>query len=281
MSTIGFVLSGGGPLGAIQVGYLKALTENGIAPDLVVGTSVGSLNAAHMACHPGRAGIDKLESMWGNLGDDDLFPGGRFRAPWARMFLRCTSVFENSGIRRLISRIVGERSFEDTLIPLGVTATDLDTGAEALFTSGRIAPSLLASSALPGVLPPVEIGHQRFIDGGVVNNVPILPAISMGADVVYVLDATSNRSERRHLERPFDHLMHAFSIARAERLAIERPYLERIAKIVVLPKPTLDRVPSFGSMKHTRSLIARGYEAASTYLEKVSEPDRLVSVAGA
>lgn len=275
---IAFVFSGGGPLGAIQVGYLRALTQREIFPDLLVGTSVGALNAAHTAFHPGAGGVDRLERIWSVLTSDDLFPSGRFRAPWARMFLRCHSVFENSGIQRLITATVGDVSFEEAAIPLCVTATHLETGQEILFTSGPMKAPLLASAAMPGVLPPVEIDGQRYFDGGVVDNIPILPAISLGADVVYVLDASSHRSERRRLERPFDYLMHAFSIARSQRLVIERPHLQRLAKIVSLPKVSLDSAPAFTSMKLTQSLMQRGYDTAARYLEDAAPVEALVPV---
>ena len=258
-------------MGAIQVGYLRALHEAGISPDVLVGTSVGALNAAHVALYPGEPGLDRLERLWRRLRDDDLFPGGRLRTPWARMFIRCHSVFDNSGVRGMVRSAVGDASFEDATVPLGVTAADLDSGQEVVFRTGPLAPALIASAAMPGVLPPVEVGGRRYIDGGVVDNVPVAPATAMGATTIYVLDASSNRGERRVLERPFDYLMHAFSMARSQRLLIERPHLERLATIISLPKPPLDQVVSFGSMKHTVRLIEHGYDAAQRFLSRETD----------
>src|SRR5919106_5935132 len=132
---VAFVLSGGGPLGALQVGAMRAMFEHGIVPELVVGTSVGALNAAFIAFDPTREGSIKLESTWKELAKDDLFPPSRFRAPWTRFLMRGDRIFENSGIRRIILGGLGDVRFEDARIPLAVIRADLETGEERVFTS--------------------------------------------------------------------------------------------------------------------------------------------------
>src|SRR4051812_37299360 len=92
---VAFVFSGGGPLGALQVGALRALYEREVFPELSVGTSVGALNATWTAFEPNAEGLAHLESIWRNLKEGDLFPGGRFKASWARMLVRGNRVFEN------------------------------------------------------------------------------------------------------------------------------------------------------------------------------------------
>src|SRR5687767_9241335 len=120
---VAIVLSGGGPLGALQVGALRALFEHGIRPDIVTGTSVGALNAASLAFDPTPEGVAEMERRWRSLGEDDLFPGGRFRASWARMFVRGSKVFENSGLRRMIEATLGPTAaIEDAVLPLGIVA---------------------------------------------------------------------------------------------------------------------------------------------------------------
>ncbi|HEU4480318.1 MAG TPA: patatin-like phospholipase family protein, partial [Actinomycetota bacterium] len=175
-----FVLSGGGPFGALQVGMLRALLERGIVPDMAVGTSVGGLNAAFLALDPTIEGVGRLADLWEEIEDEVLFPGARFKASWARMVMRGNRVFDNGPFRRFIEERLPVGRIEDARIPLGIVATDLDTGEDEVFTSGPMVDTLLASAAMPGIYPPVVIGGHTYIDGGVTNAVPIAPAVEMG-----------------------------------------------------------------------------------------------------
>jgi NTE family protein len=269
---VGLVFSGGGPLGALQVGALKALFDHGVKPDLAVGTSVGALNATWIAFDPTDNGIEFLESTWRELKEGDLFPGGRFKASWARMLVRGNRVFENSGIKKLLEKTIGsDARFEDALIPLAVTATELDSGTERVFTSGPLLAPLLASSAMPGIFPPIEIDGTLYIDGGVADNVPMAPAVAMGAQTLYVMDSTSHSHQRRPLNRPIDYLLHAFSLARSQRLGLDVARLGEKVRIVMLPSPTLDFFVPFASMEHTGRLITMSYENTSRFLEGRTE----------
>ncbi|HJR46218.1 MAG TPA: patatin-like phospholipase family protein [Actinomycetota bacterium] len=264
---VAFVLSGGGPLGALQVGALHALFERDIRPDLAVGTSVGALNATWLAMNPTSAGVAHLESSWRNMKEGDLFPGGRFRASWARMLVKGNKVFENSGLRRTIERTLGPATFEEAQIPLAVTATDLETGAEMLFSTGPVLEPLLASTAMPGIFPPVEVDGRLYIDGGVANNVPIAPAAGLGANTIYVMNSTSHSRQRRPLNRPMDYLLHAFTLARAQRLTLEQMYFADKVRLVMLPTVTLDFFVPFASMEHTATLIEMAYEQTARFLD--------------
>lgn len=264
---VAIVLSGGGPLGAMQIGALRALFEHGVRPDIVVGTSVGAMNAASLAFDPTPEGLADMERKWRSLGEDDLFPGGRFRASWARMFVRGSKIFENSGLRRMIESTLGPTTqIEDAQVPLGIVATDIETGAERLFTSGPLTEAVLASAAMPGVYPPVEIDGRTYTDGGVANNVPIAPAVEMGATTLYVLNSTSHTNQRRPLVRPMDYFFHAFTLARAQRLTIDmRIYADRV-NLILIPTPELDFFVPFASMDHTDRLIDAAYRHAKKFL---------------
>ena len=275
---VAFAFSGGGPLGALQVGQLRALFEHGVIPDMVVGSSVGAMNATFLAFDPTVPGTDRLETIWRSLQDTDLFPGGRFRASWARMLVRGNRVFENSGIRKLVSTRIGNALFEDAQLPLGIVATDLQTGADRTFTSGEILPSLLASIAMPGIFPPVEIEGRMYTDGGVANNVPIAPAVAMGARTVYVLDATAQKNaQHRPLNRPIDYLVHAFGLARAQRFDIEAPLYSSKVELILIPAAPLDFYVPFASMDFTARLIDLSYEHTRAFLsgELESEIERV------
>lgn len=265
---VAFVFSGGGPLGALQVGTLKALYEHDIRPDLAVGTSVGALNATWTAFDPTPDGLKRLESQWLKMKDDDLFPGGgRFKASWARMLVRGNRIFENIGVRRAVETSLGRPRFEDAQIPLAVTATDLETGAEKVFSAGDVIEPLLASTAMPGIFPPVAIDGNNYIDGGVANNVPIAPAVDMGATTVYVMDATSHSRQRRPLNRPMDYLLHAFTLARGQRFVLEQEIFAEKVKLIVLPSPWLDFYVPFASLEYTPKLIDLAYAETKKFLD--------------
>ena len=263
---VAFVFSGGGPLGALQVGAVRALFDRGVKPDLTVGTSVGALNATFVAFNPTSGGADNLDRIWRDLTDADLFPGGRFKASWARFLVKGNKVFENSGMMRLIDTRLGDAHFEDAQIPLAVITTDLETGGEEVFTSGGIRAPLLASTAMPGVFPPVEINGRMYTDGGVANNVPIGPAVTLGAKTLYVMDSTSHSNQKRPLTRPIDYLLHAFTLARSQRLGLEQRIYSDKVRVVMLPTPTLDFFVPFASMEYTAKLIELGYEHTLRFL---------------
>lgn len=276
-----FVFSGGGPLGALQVGAVKALFEAGVKPDLVVGTSVGAMNGTFVAFDPTLAGAYRLEGLWRGLQEGELFPGGRFKASWAKMLVRGDRVFENSGIHRLIDTRLGNAHFEDAHLPLGVVATALETGEQEVFTSGEILRPLLASAAMPGIFPPVEIDGKRYIDGGVSNNVPIQPAVDMGAKTIYVMNATATSLQRRPLNRPMDHLLHAFALARSQRFMIEREhYASQHVRLIMVPTEPLDFFVPFASVAYTGTLIDSAYDTTSRFLKGTLEPEVTTDDAG-
>lgn len=241
--------------------------EKGIRPDVVVGTSVGSMNAAYLAFDPTPEGVLAMERHWRNMTEDDLFPGGRFRAAWARMFVRGNKLFESTGLRSVIERHLGaDTQIEDAQIPLGIVTTDLETGAERVLTSGPLVPALLASAAMPGVYPPVELDGRLYTDGGVSNNVPIGPAVNLGAKTLYVLNSTSHTNQRRPLVRPMDYFFHGFTLARAQRLTIDLRLFADKVNLVMIPTASFDFFVPFASMEHTGKLIDLSYEHTKRFL---------------
>jgi NTE family protein len=268
---VGFVFSGGGPLGAMQVGAVQALFEANVVPGLTAGTSVGALNATFVGFNPTISGAENLLRIWQTLEESDLFPGGRFRASWARFLTKGNKVFENTGMKRLVERRLGNARFEDAQIPIGVVATDLDTGDEKLFTTGPVTQALLASTSMPGVFPPVEIDGRLYTDGGVSNNVPIAPAVNMGAKTIYVMNSTSHSHQKRPLNRPIDYMLHAFTLARSQRLQLEQRMYSDKVRVIMLPTPTLDFFVPFASLEFTQRLIDLGYEATSRFLSGATD----------
>jgi NTE family protein len=184
--TTAFVLSGGGNLGAIQAGMLRALTQAGVRPDLIVGTSVGSLNGAWIASHDLADGVDELVNIWLRIRRSDIFPAELFGG--LQGFLgRRDHLVSSTGLRRLLRREIPARRFDELITPFHAVATNIRTGEAILLSDGDLADAVCASAAIPGVFPMVEIGGQALVDGGVVNNCAISQAIALGATTVWVL----------------------------------------------------------------------------------------------
>lgn len=261
-----FVLGGGGNLGAVQVGMFRALAERNVRPDLVVGCSVGALNAAAIAADPSPEGAHRLESLWCALRSEDVFPGGRLNGPWM-LARRGEAMYSNDGLRRIIDAWLPYRTFEDAAVPLHVVATSLRTGIERWFSSGSVAEPLLASAALPAILPPVTIDGDPLIDGGVVDNVPVSKAVALGAKRVYVLHVGTFRRRRRLApRRPLDVLIQAFSIARAHRFTIESGAPPEGVEVIVLPG--VDPGPlRYNDFTRSRELIEQSRLASAAFLD--------------
>ncbi len=235
-----FVLSGGANQGIAQVGMLRALLERGITPDVVIGTSSGALNAAAIARSPTLESVDRLEEIWVGLTSEQIFPGSFLKRAW-NVLRRGDHLSANDGLAEVLQRAAGPvRDFSDLEVPLRVVTTDLDTGEEVLMVAGEIGLPLLASAAIPGMFPPVEIAGRRLVDGAVVNLVPISHALAGPMDRIFVLDV-SDPIGQRPLRSPLDVAIRAFAISRDQRFELELQHVPDDVDLVVLPAPRDDR----------------------------------------
>ena len=196
--TVAFALSGGGNLGPLQAGTLLALLEAGIEPDLLVGSSVGALNAAFVASRPGTAGAELLVESWGNLRRREAV---QLNPIWALagFFGMRDHLLSATQLRRLIGRWVATERVEQTAVPLAVTATDALSGQCVVLRSGSVVEALTASAAIPGLFPAVRVDGRWLIDGSLSANRPVRQAQELGADVVYVI--TTATAPRLRLPR--------------------------------------------------------------------------------
>lgn len=181
-----WVLPGGSTFGAVQAGLVTALFEAGIHPDVLVGTSAGSLNAAWLAGDPTPEGAEKLRDLWTSMRRTDVFPIQPLRILAGKTGL-ANHLMTNYGLARWLHQTLPYRRLEDARVPLTVTATDLNSGDPVYFDSGPALPSLVASCAIPGMFPPVKIDDRWLIDGGLAAFMPISRAVEQGAERVYIL----------------------------------------------------------------------------------------------
>jgi NTE family protein len=186
-ATRAFVLSGGASLGAIQVGMLRALYERDIKPDLIVATSVGAINGAFIAARPQTVDTaDELAGIWSQVGRGQVFPLNPLSGLLGFLGSR-DHLVPDSRLRRLVKGHLDHERLEELPIPLHVVAVDVVTGEELLLSSGPLLEAVMASAAIPAVLPPVDWEDRELMDGGVANNTPISHAIELGAREIYVL----------------------------------------------------------------------------------------------
>lgn len=177
---LAFVLPGGGALGAYQVGALKALAEAGVVPDLLVGVSAGAVNAALHAWNQGSDGMRRVEAIWRGIRRRDLLRVHPARLTLALFGMRPSFLDNRHGLR-FLRRQLGGRRLEHSPIPLVVVATDLSNGEAVPIREGDAVEALLASTAFPGVYPPVRLDGRWLIDGGVTADVPLDIAAGLGA----------------------------------------------------------------------------------------------------
>lgn len=264
---IGFVLGGGGSLGAAQVGMLEALAEIPLRAHLVAGTSVGALNGAVVASDPAGA-AHRLSHIWHDLQNDAIMPGGF----WARLttVLRSrTNLYDSPRIGRLVTEEIGVDHIDELALPYLAMAVDADTAEPVRMTDGPLLSAMLASSAIPGVFPVVRRGDRDLYDGGLVANTPVLEALAMGAGSLVVLDC--NYPDRQ-ITRPTtvpEAVLYAATIAARQQLERDLPVAAREVPVLVLPGP--EYLPRLSPLDFRGStpLIASAYEAGRDFLSTV------------
>ncbi len=194
-----FVLSGGGNMGPVQVGALKALLERGIYPEMIVGCSAGALNAGFLARDVSLEQVDRLADVWRSVTTHDVYPGSRLWAIW-RLLSGKDSLYDNRNFYAFLQRkgTTPAQTFGSFPTKLYITATHLHSGKLHVFgdqANDRVLDALMASTALTPMHPPWEINGQRYSDGGTITPLPLRVAIERGATEIYAFHILSDESE--------------------------------------------------------------------------------------
>ena len=270
-----FVLGGGGILGANEVGMLRALSEAGIQPDLVVGTSVGAINGAFVAADPAGASA-QLGQMWQGDALRQAFSENLW-ARAARLARSGTHLHSIEPLRQLLVDALPNRDFADLELPFHCVAASIERATARWFSSGPIVPAVLASCAVPGLLPPVEVNGEHYFDGGLVHSIPVGRAVALGARTVYILQVGRIERPLAVPRRPWEVGLVAFEIARRHRFHEELSALPNDVCVHVLPAGTDGRPPDLSQLRYrdktkVSASIERAYRASASYLAALAGP---------
>ena len=274
MGDVAFVLGGGGHLGAHEVGMLRALLERGIVPDLVLGTSIGAINGAVVADDPTPEAAGRLEEVWTRIDSSDAFAGGILGRIGTLVRTR-THLHDNDGLRAMLDDALGSRRIEDLMVPFQCVAASIESASEHWFTEGPLTEAILASSAVPGILPPVQVGGEHFVDGGVVNSIPVGRALALGARTIYVMHVGRVDRPLEPPRWPWEVGLVAFEIARRHRFVGDLAALPDDVDVHVMPTGQAEppRYTDLSQFRYrdtskVRSHIESAYEASVRYLDE-------------
>ena len=235
---LGLALGGGAARGFAHIGVIQVLEENGIKPDMVVGTSAGSVVAAFYAS--GKTGA-QLQWLADSMDESQL-------TDWTVPFMS-RGMLRGEALGRYINTQLNGAKIEDLKIPLGIVATDLQTGDGILFRRGDIATAVRASSAVPSVFEPVRIGNKDYVDGGLVSPVPVRYARQMGADIVIAVDISSRPEDAKTTDM-LKVLLQTFSIMGKSISQLE------MAQAEVVVRPAMSDVGSTEFAARKKSIEA-------------------------
>jgi NTE family protein len=234
--TTAFVLGGGGVLGAVEVGMLRALLERDIVPDLVLGTSIGALNGAMVARDPSLAVIEKLTDLWKGAASSgqEVYGDSPLRTV-RRAVSTGTHLWSSKPLHQALVEEFGDLTFEELPVRFQVCAASIERSAEHWFDSGPLVAAVVASAAVPGLLPPAKVGDEHYLDGGIVNSIPLGRAVQLGASRVFVLQVGRIDRPLTVPRRPWEVARVSFEIARRHRFIRELEELPAGVEAHVLP----------------------------------------------
>jgi NTE family protein len=262
-----FVLSGGAARGAVHVGMMQTLLEAGIVPHALVGTSVGALNAAFMGSDTSTDRVHQLAERWQGLQTRDIFPG----RVWSRLVhvaQRHTYLFSSDALRRLIAAWVPVDRLEELPTPVRVTTTPLLGHGAVYHDSGDLAEVLLASTAVPGIFPPVRLTdgdgvRSLHVDGGIADLVPVAGAVDLAPARVFVLDASVPPRMPRG-RTPIEVLVASLGVAMRAR-----PMVDLGPSVAVHHLSAPDLGTRMTDFSRTTEHLALGRRSAAEELERI------------
>jgi len=251
---------------------LRALLEAGIVPDLVVGTSVGAINGVVVAEDPTTGAVQRLADLWLDLDSTDLFGGSVF-GRLSTLARTRTSLHTDQPLRDALTSHLAARTFEELHVPFQCVAANVEQAAEHWFSRGPLIEAVLASCAVPGLLPPVQLDGRTYLDGGLVHSIPVGRAVALGARTVYVLHVGRIERPLEPPRRPWEVGLVAFEIARRHRFAEDMASLPPEVTVHILPAGTNGQARGadlsqlrYRDVSRIDEHIQRAYAATTAYL---------------
>lgn len=252
-----FVLSGGGSLGAVQVGMLQALADADIQPDLLIGTSAGGINATWVGAHGMSAdSLNGLADVWTGLRRRDVFPIRPVRL-LGGLLGRSRSLFSGEPLGDLVAEKAGIEDLSHATIPVHLLTTDLLTGLDVLLSTGSVRDAARATAAIPGILPPVQVGDRWLVDGAIATRAGVSHAVELGATRIVVLPAGVPCAIDEPPRSALAVAVHALSLLIEKQLILEVALTFDGVTIGLLP-PLCPLTISPADFRHASELIERG-----------------------
>lgn len=250
---LGFALGSGGSRGVAHIGFLRAMEEQGIRPDYIVGCSMGAVVGAAYAS---GFSVDKMEEAVKKLRLLDLI------APTGKR----GGLFDTKKVRKLLEKYIGDITFADLKIPFRCVAVDMITQRVVEFSEGSLLDAVIASSSIPSVFRPLEKDGMRLIDGGILERVPFMQVKDMGADVVVAVDVLGQRSTKEKCPTTLGVLLEAIDIADNARTRIRRhTYQDQIDFWI---EPELGDMSQY-VVKNLGFAAEKGYEVGQKYAKEI------------
>lgn len=248
------MLCGGGSRGALELGFYRALVELGVPIDLIVGSSIGALNGAFIAA---GTPVETMSELWRHVRFRDLFG-----LNWHALMnpRRADSLYGNHRLRRFIERHLPVKQFIDLRLPLTILATDIDTGKSIRLERGNLIEAILASVAIPGLLPPVFSQGRQLIDGGITNNLPLDVAVDQGATTVLAIRCRCERTRSEPVRGIANILLRSFDITDSLKYEQDSHRYDGVCEMILVT-PCFDFDVGFLDFSHTGKLIDMAYEA--------------------
>jgi NTE family protein len=270
------VLSGGGMKGMAHIGVLRALQERGLVPGLVVGTSMGSLVGATWA-----NGMSTAEMIIRAraIRKRDVFQIAH--ADMALRRMRAPAVYRREPLDLLLHNLVGDVTFDQLRHPLLINTVDLNTGSQVLwgrpgFRKVRVADAVFASCALPGILPPREVGGRYCVDGAVVDTLPVIAAAGAAPQPIVAVDVGGSSVVRKGIEAGGFAATYMRGLEIVMQSLTSRSLTTWGEPPLVLIRPRVDSIPMF-AFEHTEELLEEGYRAANAALDQLAADGSLTA----
>ncbi len=246
---IGLALGGGAARGIAHIGVLKYLEERNVKPCCIAGTSAGSIvGAFYCSGMP----VEKIGQVISEMSWRDL----------VRLSLPRKGVIKSSRLLRLIEEHIGDMTFQELKIPLLINAVDLLSGEEIVISEGSVARAVEASSAIPGIFTPVRLGNHLFVDGGLLDNVPVTLMVDRNIDYIIAVDVGAQKLLQKEPNTIFEVLIQSFDIVRRHRDMPAHKYADKMIK------PDLGEFAIWDTSK-ADIMIKRGYDAAKETLANI------------